>query len=102
MVQTGIRIHLYSNASVHKRMIGYCVAYTPKFGLCNWAEVNFKPFGYFFTYNSPPPYPDLMADITAFSKLAYNQVSPIVLRTAYLDVKSMVIGQYENVKHEEY
>ncbi|PWG78051.1 hypothetical protein DDR33_24235 [Pararcticibacter amylolyticus] len=93
----GIRIYAYSNASVQKRMIGYCVVYDPRYGFCRWSEINFRPFGYFFTYQSPPPN-NLMADITGFSLVSYDREVSLKLKTAYLNVENMVIGHYSNVK----
>jgi len=97
----GIRIYLYSNVSVSKRMIGHCIAYHPLHGICQWGEINFKPFGYFFTYDSPPPYCELMADVTGFSESTYDHERPVILRTTYLEVENMTIGHYSNVKFEE-
>lgn len=92
-----INIHLYSNASPTKRMLGYCVVGDLGTQAINhWAEINYHPFGYFFTYKSPPPN-DLMVNIRDFSKVPYDKEYTVQLTTAYLKVENMVIGTYSNI-----
>ena len=91
-----INIYLYSNASQNKRMIGYCVVGAIDSGRVNkWAEINYQPFGYFFTYDSPPPN-DFMVNISDFAKVPYDKEYNMKLTTAYLDVNNFIIGTYTN------
>lgn len=93
-----IRIFLYSNASPQKRLLGYMVVgdlnYEPSIN--HWSEINFRPFGYFLTYNSPPPN-EFMVDITNMSKVPFNKQMAVTLTLAYLVVDTPLIGFYKNV-----
>lgn len=92
-----INIHLYSNASPMKRMLGYSVvsdAVDLEFGVRRWSEINFQPFGYFLTDDSHPPN-TFMVDITEWHNVKYDKVHRIEMTTAYLKVMSPIIGMYE-------
>ncbi|WP_367867566.1 hypothetical protein [Pedobacter sp. WC2423] len=92
-----INIHIYSNASPTKRMIGYCVVGDMGTNeIYKWAEINYHPFGYFFTYDSPPPN-EFMVDITDFTKVPFDKEYKVELTTAYLKVENVIIGNYGNI-----
>lgn len=92
-----INIHIYSNASPIKRMIGYCALGNIETNeIRKWAEINYHPFGYFFTYDCPPPN-EFMVNINDFNKTTYNQEYQIQLNTAYLKVDNIIIGTYSNL-----
>lgn len=92
-----VNIYLYSNASPKKRMLGYCIVRDIGIqGINRWSEINYQPFGYFFTYDSPPPN-SYMVNITDFKKVPYNKEYKIQLTTAYLEVENMLIGHYKGV-----
>ena len=92
-----IDIDIYSNASTFKRMIGYCIVSDVGSRQINkWAEINYHPFGYFFTYDSPPPN-KFMVNVSDFSKVPYNKEYIVRLTTAYLKVEDMIIGTYSNL-----
>lgn len=93
-----LNIYLYSNASRDKRMLGYCFGADPSIGLWQWSEINFQPFGYFLTYDSPPPN-EYMVNISAFTEKLYDQICNVTMTTAYLSVSSMLIGTYDNVSN---
>jgi hypothetical protein len=88
------KIHIYSNASPVKRMLGYCVVYDPRLGVQKWSEINFQPFGYFLTENSKPA-SEFMVDITPWSELPYGHSVNVKMITAYLKVSTPIIGMYE-------
>lgn len=92
----GIQIHLYSNASKHKRLFGLTTVYDPELGIQKWAEINFQPFGFFLTLNSHPPN-NYMLNITEFNKFKYGQHTRVEIQTNYLEVSSPVIGLYDNL-----
>jgi hypothetical protein len=78
-------------------MLGYCsVADLPIEKIMFWSEINFKPFGYFLTYDSPPPN-RLMVDITSFKDFEYGQSVKVNIRTFYLKVSTPVIGSYDHI-----
>lgn len=92
-----VNIHIYSNASPTKRMLGYCVVGDMDTQVISkWAEINYHPFGYFFTYDSPPPN-EYMVNITDFTKVPFNKEYKMQLTTAYLKVENMFIGTYGNL-----
>jgi len=90
-----VDIYIYSNSSAKKRMLGYCVVYDAG-KICKWSEINFRPFGYFLTYDSPPPN-EYMVKITDFSKVPYDKEYDIKLNTARLKVDNMLIGHYDGI-----
>jgi hypothetical protein len=92
-----LRIFLYSNASPFKRMVGYSMVVdfdgtVPKY----WSEINYQPFGYFLTYDSPPPN-KFMTDITLFKDTKYDIEVVATVTTAYLKVSSPLMGLYDNL-----
>lgn len=92
-----LNIHLYSNASPVKRMLGYCTvadALDPNFGVRRWSEINFQPFGYFLTDNCAPATKS-MVNITEWHGLKYDTMYRVEMTTAYLKVSSPMIGTYE-------
>lgn len=92
-----VNIYIYSNASQTKRMIGHCVVGDLNTQAINkWAEINYHPFGYFFTHDSPPPN-EYMVNITDFTKVPFNKEYRMKLTTAYLKVENMIIGTYGNL-----
>ncbi|TCC91926.1 hypothetical protein EZ428_09260 [Pedobacter frigiditerrae] len=92
-----INIHIYSNACSTKRMIGYSYASDMRIGgIYKWSEINFKPFGYFLTHDSPPPN-EFMVDITDFSKKPYDYLCAVNLTIARLKVSNLALGHYDNV-----
>ncbi|KAA8473718.1 hypothetical protein BDE36_0202 [Arcticibacter tournemirensis] len=92
-----VNIYLYSNSSPKKRMLGYCiVGDIGAQGVYKWSEINYQPFGYFFTYDSPPPN-EFMINISDFSKVPYNIEKSVQITTAYLKVENMLIGHYANI-----
>lgn len=93
----GIGLYMYANRSAKKRLLGYQVVLDPpETFVKHWSEINFKPFGYFLTYNSPPPN-RFMTDITGMKNFAYDQVARIGLPAVYLAVSSPLIGFYDNL-----
>jgi len=93
-----INIFIYSNYSRTKRMLGYLRVFEPGFnGVYQWSEINYQPFGYFLTYNSPPPN-DMMVNITSWKDSAHNAKRLVNLTTAYLEVSTLLIGTYDNYK----
>jgi hypothetical protein len=89
-----VNIYIYSNSSPIKRMLGYCiVADISVEGVNKWSEINYQPFGYFFTYDSPPAN-EYMVNITDFKNVPYNKKCNLQLTTAYLKVENMLIGHY--------
>lgn len=92
-----IKIYLYSNASPTKRMFGYSrVLDVGDSKVKIWSEINFQPFGYFLTYDSPPPN-IYMTDITGFKNFSYDEVKKVIVPTIYLKVTTPELGYYENV-----
>lgn len=92
-----VNIYLYSNASPKKRMLGYCIVSDVGVeGINRWSEINYQPFGYFFTYDSPPPN-RYMVNITDFNKIPYDKEHKVQLTTAYLKVENMLIGHYSGL-----
>jgi hypothetical protein len=93
ILSNDIQVFLYSNASPFKRLLGHCIVYDPILGIQNWSEINFKPFGYFYTENSTPPNGDML-NITAFKDFFYDQEVSMQIITKYLSVESPEIGTY--------
>jgi hypothetical protein len=90
-----VNIHIYSNASPTKRMIGCCiVGDIGSNEIYKWAEINYHPFGYVFTYDSPPPN-EFMVNNTNFTKVPFDKEFKVQLTTAYLKVENVIIGTYE-------
>ncbi|WP_462265120.1 hypothetical protein [Mucilaginibacter sp.] len=87
------KVYIYSNHSPNKRVMGYSVGYDEALGIVKWSEINFQPFGYLLTEESPPAHPQ-MVDITKFSCIPYDTVCDVTLATIYLPVNSMWIGSY--------
>lgn len=48
------RIYLYYTLSKYKRMNGNFTVRTQSGEIVNWSEINFQPFGYILTIDSPP------------------------------------------------
>lgn len=93
-----INIYLYSNGCVKKRMLGYLFgADIAKGERFQWSEINFKPFGYFLTYDSNPPN-EFMARISEFNESRYDEKRMIYLSIGRLLVSNMLIGHYDNVE----
>lgn len=93
----GISIYLYANRSIKKRLLGYsAVMDIGEEQVKHWSEINFQPFGYFLTYNSPPPN-RFMTDITGFKNYSYGQAGKLGIPLVYLSVSSPLIGFYDNV-----
>ncbi|WP_207428904.1 hypothetical protein [Pedobacter sp. SYSU D00535] len=95
-----IKIYLYSNSSSHKRLLGYMTVWDKEGDQLvkkQWSEINFKPFGYFLTHNSPPPNPFLV-DITDFGSTPFDKKMIVTLTTAHLVVQNPMIGYYKNVE----
>lgn len=91
-----LNIFLYSNSSIYKRMMGYSFAaniYTGE--RYEWSEINFRPFGYFLTYDSNPPN-QFMVNISKFNEVPYNKATNVEIKLPYLVVSSMEIGTYDN------
>ncbi len=97
--KTGIsgkfKIYLFSNLSNRKRMMGNTWVPHPKYGLCQWSEINFEPFGYFLTTDSKPPHKH-MVDISHFSNVPYRQEVRYIITTPYLILGEDMIGLYVN------
>ncbi|MFD1628942.1 hypothetical protein [Pseudopedobacter beijingensis] len=92
-----INIYLYSNSSPVKRMIGYSFASNIETGeRFQWSEINYKPFGYFLTYDSSPPN-NYMVNITGFNEKPYDYLCNVNLNIARLKVSNLAIGHYDNV-----
>jgi hypothetical protein len=95
-----LNIFLYSNASHCKRMMGY--SFGADFGTgekFQWSEINFKPFGYFMTYDSNPPN-KFMVNISKFNDIDYNRDLNVEITLPNLHVSSQVLGSYDNVANE--
>jgi len=88
------KVFIYSNASPHKRLLGYGVVYDPILGIQKWSEINFEPFGYLLADKSGPAHPN-MVDISLFGTLPYDEVRIVALTTVYLKVSSPIIGMYD-------
>lgn len=87
-------IHLYSNLSAKKRMIGYTTVRNSKLGFQKWSEINFQPFGYLLTDDSKPAHAHML-NITNFGNTNYGQELSVGISTAYLNVESEWIGTYK-------
>lgn len=59
------------------------------------AEINYHPFGFFYT-RSPSPN-EYMVDITDFTRIPFNKEYRIKLKTAQLKVENVIIGSYRNL-----
>lgn len=90
------RIYLYYTLSKHKRMNGNSTIRTDNGLITNWSEINFQPFGYLFSIDSPPPN-QFMADITNFAMFPYNMEIELKINAGYLSISSVFTGQYDNV-----
>lgn len=88
-------VYLYSNISPYYRMLGWCFVQDFKISTVTnrWSEINFKPFGYFLTENSPSAHID-QVNISHFKGFAYDEEAEIVLKLPYLRVSSPNIGIY--------
>lgn len=89
-----IKILMYCNCSVNKKMIGYSIGLFPNFeGVCSLSEINFKPFGYILVIGEAKswiPY----GNATPFLNFAYNEVQNVEMELPYLKVGTSIIGQY--------
>jgi hypothetical protein len=72
------QIYLYNTISKHKRLYG----------------IQWNPFGYFLTVNSPPPI-DTMTNITDFKKFKFNEQKKYIIPLFYLKTDNMNLGQYD-------
>ena len=87
-----IKIYMYSTLSPYYRLLGWHMV--KELGSTYWwAEINFKPFGFLFTYNSLPAHPDQL-DISDFKNYKYDEYADILLRLPNLNVNSYEIGTY--------
>lgn len=87
------KIFLYSNFSLTRRLIGHSIVYLGNQGIHKWSEINFKPFGYFFTEESEPA-DKSMCDISYFGNYKYDEQVKIKIITPYLKVSDSNIGMY--------
>ena len=86
-------VFLYSNFSLTRRLIGHSIVYLGNQGIHKWSEINFKPFGYFFTEESEPA-DKSMCDISYFGNYKYDEQVKIKIITPYLKVSDSNIGMY--------
>ncbi|RRN76212.1 hypothetical protein EIM50_25840, partial [Pseudoxanthomonas sp. SGD-10] len=83
-----LNIYLYSNNSVHKRMMGYSFAMDCTTGeRFQWSEINFNPFGYFMTYDSNPPN-NFMVNVSNFNMISYDVQVPVDIVLANLIINN--------------
>ncbi len=88
------KVFLYSTLSKYKRMMGYQIVQTPDKGIQYWSEINFQPFGYLLAIDSEKAHEDML-DISEFGSFEYDELIPVKITTAYLNVNSPYIGIYE-------
>jgi hypothetical protein len=94
-IPNNYQIYLYYTLSKNKRMNGMSVQRTSAGKIVHWSEINFQPFGYLLTKDSPPPN-HYMADITKFTKFNYDTEIELKINAGYLSVSSVFTGVYDN------
>lgn len=88
------KVYLYSTLGPKYRFFGHSISLDTNTGeACKWSEINFKPFGFFLTEDSPPPI-EHMLDITPFKTCSYGEESVIRLKTIFLVVNDILMGTY--------
>lgn len=87
------KVYLYFTLSRLKRLLGYSYIQDPGEEIKKWSEINFQPFGYLLTDDSPPAHNEML-DISFFGKYGYCDEGAIELNVPYLPVNSSIIGTY--------